>query len=97
MKLPSLAVALALPLVAPAQQPRPLAAKSTVLHAAHLLDVAAGKLLSPGEVLVIGNRITEVGQHVSRPADASVLDLGDTTLMPGLIDAHTHLFLHPGD
>ncbi len=93
MRTKILVAAILLPLAAAAQQPQ----KSTVLHAAHLLDVAAGRLLSPGEVLVTGNRITEVGEHVSRPADATVLDLGDTTLMPGLIDAHTHLFLHPGN
>jgi imidazolonepropionase-like amidohydrolase len=72
-------------------QPRPI-----VLRAALILDVAAGKTLSPGEVLVVGDRIREAGTHVSRPADATVIDLGDTTLMPGLIDAHVHLFLHPG-
>jgi imidazolonepropionase-like amidohydrolase len=93
MRTKLLAAALLLPLAAPAQQTQ----KSTVLHAAHLLDVAAGRLITPGEVLVTGNRITEVGEHVSRPVDATVLDLGDTTLMPGLIDAHTHLFLHPGN
>jgi imidazolonepropionase-like amidohydrolase len=93
MKSPILAAVLLLALSASSQQTE----KSTVLHAAHLLDVAAGKLISPGEVLVTGNKITEVGEHVSHPADATVLDLGDTTLMPGLIDAHTHLFLHPGN
>jgi len=71
-------------------------AKPTVLHAAHLLDVAAGKLVSPGEVLVVGAKITEVGSEVARPTGAVVIDLGEATLMPGLIDAHTHLFLHPG-
>jgi imidazolonepropionase-like amidohydrolase len=93
MKSAILAAAFLLALSAGSQQPE----KSTVLHAAHLLDIAAGKLISPGEVLVTGNRITEVGEHVSHPASATVLDLGDTTLMPGLIDAHTHLFLHPGN
>ena len=68
----------------------------TVLHAARILDVAAGKVMSPGEVLIEGERIREAGTHVSRPAGAVVIDLGDTTLMPGLIDAHVHLFLHPG-
>jgi imidazolonepropionase-like amidohydrolase len=68
----------------------------TVLHAARILDVADGKVLSPGEVLVEDTRIREAGTHVTRPAGAVVIDLGDTTLMPGLIDAHTHLFLHPG-
>ncbi|MFC6647388.1 amidohydrolase family protein [Granulicella cerasi] len=68
-----------------------------VLHAAHLLDVADGKLLTPGEVLVEGERIKEAGAHVTHPANARTIDLGNSTLMPGLIDAHTHLFLHPGN
>jgi imidazolonepropionase-like amidohydrolase len=67
-----------------------------VLHAAHLLDVEKGSLLSPGEVLVEGARITAVGTSVPHPAGARVIDLGPLTLMPGLIDAHVHLFLHPG-
>jgi imidazolonepropionase-like amidohydrolase len=67
-----------------------------VLHAARLLDVKAGKIIKPGEVLVQGDRIVEVGSSVKRPAGAEVIDLGDRTLMPGLIDAHIHLFLHPG-
>jgi imidazolonepropionase-like amidohydrolase len=67
-----------------------------VLHAARMLDVAGGKIVSPGEVLVEGEKIVAVGTAVSRPAGAEVIDLGDSTLMPGLIDAHVHLFLHPG-
>jgi imidazolonepropionase-like amidohydrolase len=73
------------------------APKFLLLHAAHILDVAAGKTLSPGEVLIAGTKIVEAGTHVTHPAGAAVIDLGDTTLMPGLIDAHTHLFLHPGN
>lgn len=67
-----------------------------VLHAARLFDVAAGKIVTPGEVLVEGDRIQAAGTSVEHPAGAEVIDLGDTTLMPGLIDAHVHLFLHPG-
>jgi imidazolonepropionase-like amidohydrolase len=67
-----------------------------VLHAARLLDVKNGKLIKPGEVLVEGEHIVEVGTSVKHPAGAEVIDLGDRTLMPGLIDAHVHLFLHPG-
>jgi imidazolonepropionase-like amidohydrolase len=67
-----------------------------VLHAARLLDVKSGKMLKPGEILVQGERIAEVGTSVQHPAGAEVIDLGDRTLMPGLIDAHIHLFLHPG-
>jgi imidazolonepropionase-like amidohydrolase len=68
-----------------------------VLHAARLLDVESGKIISPGELLIRGDKIAEVGQSVTHPADAQTIDLGDTTLMPGMIDAHVHLFLHPGN
>jgi imidazolonepropionase-like amidohydrolase len=71
-------------------------ADTIVLHAARLLDVDSGKILTPGEVLVSGERIVAVGSHVDHPSDAKTIDLGDRTLMPGLIDAHVHLFLHPG-
>jgi imidazolonepropionase-like amidohydrolase len=47
-------------------------------------------------VLVQDDRIVEVGSSVKRPQGAEVIDLGDTTLLPGLIDVHVHLFLHPG-
>ena len=67
-----------------------------VLHASRLLDVENGRIVAPGEVLVKGDRIAEVGTAVAHPAGAQVIDLGDSTLMPGLIDAHVHLFLHPG-
>ena len=70
--------------------------QTIVLHAARLLDVENGSIVSPGEVLVIGERISEVGPKVTHPANAEIIDLGDVTLMPGLIDAHIHLFLHPG-
>ena len=67
-----------------------------VLHASHLLDIKAGRIIKDGEMLVVGERIVEVGTSVKRPAGAEVIDLGDRTLLPGLIDAHVHLFLHPG-
>ncbi len=69
----------------------------TVLRAAHVLVIESGELISPGEVLVDNSRIQQVGSTVPHPPGVSVLDLGDLTLMPGLIDAHVHLFLHPGD
>ena len=78
---------------AAAQQP---AAVPIVLHAARLLQVDTGTLLQPGEILVQGDRIAAVATNVDRPAGAQVIDLGDTTLLPGLIDVHVHLFLHPG-
>jgi imidazolonepropionase-like amidohydrolase len=74
----------------------PSAAHAIVLHAARLLDIRNGTIVQPGEVLVEGDRIVEVGTSVKHPAGAEVIDLGDRTLMPGMIDAHIHLFLHPG-
>jgi len=86
----------ALPMAASlfAREAAPVA--QVVLHAARLLDVDSGKLIAPGEVLVVGERIAAVGAKVERPTDARVIDLGDATLLPGFIDAHVHLFLHPG-
>ena len=80
---------------AAAQSQAPLS-HPIVLHAARLLDVKTGRMVTPGEVLVQGERIVEVGSSVKHPAGAEVIDLGDRTLLPGLIDAHVHLFLHPG-
>ena len=82
-----------LPIFAPAQQQSPV---PIVLHAARLLEVDTGKVLLPGEILVVGERIKAIGTTVEHPQHAKVIDLGDATLLPGLIDAHVHLFLHPG-
>jgi len=72
------------------------AAHPIVLHAAHMLDVKNALTISPAEILIEGERIVEAGTSVKHPANAEIIDLGDRTLMPGLIDAHVHLFLHPG-
>src|SRR5437763_3550080 len=72
------------------------ATRVVVLRAARLLDIEAGRMVQPGEVLVEGERIREAGTSVSHPAGAEIIDLGDRTLVPGMIDAHVHLFLHPG-
>ena len=82
--------------VIPSLAQAPVSEKMVVLHAAHLLDVEGARLISPGEVLVRGNTIAEAGSTVAHPVGAQVIDLGNATLMPGLIDAHVHLFLHPG-
>jgi len=79
--------------LASAQQPAPA---PIVLHAARLLQVDTGTLLRPGEILVEGDRIRAVGTSVDHPPNVKIIDLGDVTLLPGLIDAHVHLFLHPG-
>jgi len=84
------------PTAAPPAAGRPAPGHSTVLHAARLLEVGTGRVLAPAEILVDGERITAVGSSVPHPGGATVIDLGDTTLLPGLIDVHVHLFLHPG-
>jgi imidazolonepropionase-like amidohydrolase len=64
-----------------------------------VFDAAAGEMREAWDVLVVGDRIEAVGprQTISAPAGARVIDLPGTTLLPGLIDAHSHLFLHPYD
>ncbi|HYV12612.1 MAG TPA: amidohydrolase family protein [Pyrinomonadaceae bacterium] len=63
----------------------------TAIRAARLLDVKTGALINNAVVLVEGERISAVGSALSIPAGASIIDLGDMTLLPGLIDCHTHL------
>jgi imidazolonepropionase-like amidohydrolase len=63
-----------------------------LLRAARLLDVDKGELIEPGELLVEGERIVDVAP-TSVPADAVVVDLGDLTLLPGLMDMEVNLLL----
>lgn len=77
-----------------ANDPAPL--RPILLRSSRMLDIRRGQIVAPGEVLVRGNRIVAAGTKVAAPSDAQIIDLGTATLMPGLIDAHVHLFLHPG-
>jgi imidazolonepropionase-like amidohydrolase len=63
--------------------------KAIALRAARLFD--GREMRTPGLVVVSGGRIAAVGPGASIPAGAQVIDLGDATLSPGFIDAHTHL------
>ena len=63
------------------------------VRASHSLDVVSGELLDDTVVVIDGRRIVSV-EHGAPPRGVRVIDLGDRVVMPGLIDAHTHIFLH---
>jgi imidazolonepropionase-like amidohydrolase len=65
--------------------------QTIVLKAMRLFDGRTGKLQSPGVLVVTGGRIESVGGVA--PAGSRVVDLGDATLLPGFMDAHTHLWM----
>src|SRR6266850_8488898 len=62
-----------------------------VLRAARLIDGRGGAPIAPAIIVIRGERIEAVGSAVAIPAGARVIDLGPATLLPGLIDLHTHL------
>jgi len=70
----------------------PAAAATTIVRAASMIDVATGEVTRPASIVVDGNRIAAVNPE-SLPAGATVIDLGERTLLPGLLDMHTHLTL----
>jgi hypothetical protein len=76
-----------------AQSPAPV----TLIKAGRLLDPRTGNVLSPAAVLIESGKIKEVGApsqvQAHAKADVKIIDLGSATLLPGLIDSHTHLLL----
>lgn len=87
-------LALASLLVASAAVAQPAQPTKTVVKAARLFDGKADKVRADVAVLIEGDRIKEVGtaaQLIAKAPGAKVIDLGNVTLMPGLIDAHTHV------
>jgi imidazolonepropionase-like amidohydrolase len=63
----------------------------TVLRAARLIDGRGGAALSPGMIRIEGDHIAAVATRLDVPPGATLIELGDATLLPGLIDLHTHL------
>jgi imidazolonepropionase-like amidohydrolase len=90
-------VALLVVLVLALQLDAQSAAHVTLVTAARLLDPRTGNVLSPASVLIENSKIKEVGPpeqlRAKAPAAVKTIDLGSATLLPGLIDSHTHLFL----
>src|SRR3954453_55107 len=70
-------------------------AETVYIKAARMFDGRSDALVRNAVVAVDGTKIVGVGGAI--PSGARVIDLGDQTLMPGLIDAHTHIALHPGN
>jgi imidazolonepropionase-like amidohydrolase len=66
-------------------------AQITILRAGRLIDGTGASAMQPAMIRVEGERIVEVGSNLRVPAGAHVIELGDATLLPGLIDLHTHL------
>ena len=94
------AAAVAIPCAVPAQtrvRPPDVPATITLLVPDRVWDGVADAPHSGWAVLVTGNKIVAVGPRaqISAPAAATTIDLPGTTLMPGLIDAHSHVLLHP--
>jgi imidazolonepropionase-like amidohydrolase len=73
------------------------APKTVVVHAGKLLDVRSGKTLANQAIVISGDRIVSVGPEAEAkiPAGATSIDLPNATVLPGLIDAHTHLTFDP--
>ena len=69
----------------------------TLVRAGHVLDVKTGKLADNQTIVVVGDKIESIGPTASMTAksDDKVVDLGGLTVMPGLIDVHTHLTMNP--
>lgn len=69
-------------------------AQATAIKAGKLVDPATGKVSINQIILVEGKTITDVGTNLAIPAGATVIDLSDKTVLPGLFDAHTHLCMN---
>ena len=93
-----LAIVMAMMLAGASEPPVDLATgTATLLRPAGVFDGVDGKVHASWQVLVRGDRIVAVGPNLAVPAGAQIIDLAGDTLMPGMIEGHGHLFLHPYD
>src|SRR5690242_9480727 len=74
-----------------------LAAGPMVLKARRMFDGRSDRVTQPGLVVVVAGKIQGAGVDAAVPAGAEVIDLGDSTLLPGFMDAHTHLSQEASD
>ena len=70
-----------------------VSAQTTVIRAGRLIDPETGRAAMNQMIVVQGDKITAVGADLAVPKDATVIDLSNQTVLPGLVDAHTHLGL----
>ena len=71
------------------------AQKTVVIKAGKLLDVKTGKTLTNQTIVIQGDKIASIGSSAQAPAGATVIELPNATVLPGLIDAHTHITFNP--
>src|SRR5664279_3369104 len=101
MKFRQLAIGLVVGILAAgfgwAQAVAPTPVKTVVIHAGRLLDVKTGKTLTGQTIIIQGDKITNVGSFGDQmlPVGATIIDLPNATVLPGLIDAHTHITFNP--
>ncbi|MEE9465220.1 MAG: amidohydrolase family protein [Candidatus Neomarinimicrobiota bacterium] len=75
--------------------PNPLGAQNTLIHTGRLVDVAKGTVRTNVDILIEDNRISAVGRNLKPAGQVVEIDLSDHTVLPGLIDSHTHICLTP--
>jgi len=66
-------------------------AQVTLIRAGRVVDPESGSVLTDQQIMIVGNKVAAVGKELHIPGDAKWIDLSDKTVLPGLIDCHTHV------